>query len=73
MVCVCVCVAVCVALTERVCRLRALREHLAQHATIAERLLAGKLAKPQFVEQEAQLNRKKEEAVQRMEAVVASL
>ncbi|XP_043230120.1 dolichyl-diphosphooligosaccharide--protein glycosyltransferase subunit 1-like [Amphibalanus amphitrite] len=52
---------------------KTLREHLTQHATIAERLLAGKLAKPPFVEQEAQLNRKKEEAVQRMEAVVASL
>lgn len=52
---------------------KALREYLAQHVAVSERLVAGKLGKPQFVEQEAQLNKKKEEAVQKMEAVVASL
>ena len=41
--------------------------------TISERLVAGKMAKPQFVEAEGQLNRKKEEVVQKMEAIVGSL
>ncbi|XP_037068406.1 dolichyl-diphosphooligosaccharide--protein glycosyltransferase subunit 1-like [Pollicipes pollicipes] len=52
---------------------KALRELLTQHAAVSERVVAGKLGKAQFVEQEAQLNKKKEETVQKIEAVVASL
>lgn len=52
---------------------KALRELLATHVSLSERLVTGKLNKTQYVEQEAQLNKKKEEAVQRMEAAAAVL
>jgi oligosaccharyltransferase complex subunit alpha (ribophorin I) len=50
-----------------------LREHQANQAALAEKLVIGKLGKQQFIEQEAVVTKKKDECKERILAIVSHL
>ncbi|QQP36969.1 Dolichyl-diphosphooligosaccharide--protein glycosyltransferase subunit 1, partial [Caligus rogercresseyi] len=48
------------------------REHQTNQQGLIEKLVNGKLAKQQFIDQEAVINKKKEECVEKINAIVRS-
>lgn len=49
---------------------KTLKEHLTQHLTYAEKLVSGRTGKQQFVDLESQLNKKKEDCVEKIDTLM---